>query len=217
MDHLSGLLKKGGIKDIMLFFPPNKRTANDLYTHFRGANLAQVADWYAKKQSSALKTELLAQLKEMCESEETPEAIINAIKEHQTRSGIPETELVQVIWQGLMASVDWSARPDQLEGLALREVSKYAPIIEPFCTGPKTEVALINVVQVYCYEDTRIIKTFPQILKVLYNKDCVSDQAIIYWFQKGAKPQGKQHFLKASEPLVKFLQAQEDESEEEEE
>ncbi|KAG8684241.1 hypothetical protein FRC09_015513 [Ceratobasidium sp. 395] len=125
-----------------------------------------------------------------------------------------------------MASVDWSARPDQLEGLALREVSKYAPIIEPFCNGPKTEVALINVVQVYCYEDTRIIKTFPQILKasnsshfcrVLYNKDCVSDQAIIYWFQKGAKPQGKQHFLKASEPLVKFLQAQEDESEEEEE
>ncbi|KAG9125200.1 hypothetical protein FRC07_008598 [Ceratobasidium sp. 392] len=217
MDHLSGMLKKGGIKDVLLFFPANKRTANDFYTHFRGANLPQVADWYAKKQSSVLKTELVAQLKEMCESEESTESIIAAIKEHQSRSAIPEAELVQVIWQGLMASVDWSARPDQLEGLALREVSKYAPIIEPFCNGPKTEVALINVVQVYCYEDTRIIKTFPQILKVLYNKDCVSDQAIIYWFQKGAKPQGKQHFLKASEPLVKFLQAQEDESEEEEE
>ncbi|KAG8778362.1 hypothetical protein FRC12_025008 [Ceratobasidium sp. 428] len=217
MDHLSGLLKKGGIKDILLVFPANKRTPNDLYTHFRAANLTQVADWYAKKQSSVLKTELVTQLKEMCESEESTESIIAAIKEHQSRSAIPEAELVQVIWQGLMASVDWSARPDQLEGLALREVSKYAPIIEPFCNGPKTEVALINVVQVYCYEDTRIIKTFPQILKVLYNKDCVSDQAIIYWFQKGAKPQGKQHFLKASEPLVKFLQAQEDESEEEEE
>ena len=84
-----------------------------------------------------------------------------------------------------MASVDWSARADQIEGLALREVGvshrhslsikpllinlasqKYAPILEPFCSGPKTEVALINVVQVYCYEDTRIIKAFPQILKV---------------------------------------------------
>jgi len=157
-----------------------------------------------------------AQLKEMCENEEPTASIVAAIKEHQSRSAIPEAELVQVIWQGLMASVDWSARADQIEGLALREVTKYAPIIEPFCTGPKTEVALIKVVQVYCYEDTRVIKTFPQILKVLYNKDCVSDQAIIYWFQKGAKPQGKQHFLKASEPLVKFLQAQEEESEEEE-
>ncbi|KAF8608924.1 ARM repeat-containing protein [Ceratobasidium sp. AG-I] len=217
LEQLSGLLKKGGIKDLLLFFPPTKRTPSDLYTHFRGAGLPVIADWYAKKQSSVLKTELVAQLKEMCENEEPTESIVAAIREHQSRSAIPEAELVQVIWQGLMASVDWSARADQIEGLALREVSKYAPIIEPFCTGPKTEVALINVVQVYCYEDTRVIKTFPQILKVLYNKDCVSDQAIIYWFQKGAKPQGKQHFLKASEPLVKFLQAQQDESDEEEE
>ena len=39
--------------------------------------------------------------------------------------------------------------------------------------------------------------------QTLYNKDCVSDQAIIYWYQKGAKTHGKQHFLKAAEPLVK--------------
>jgi hypothetical protein len=58
-------------------------------------------------------------------------------------------------------------------------------------------------VQVRCYEDTRIMKAFPQILKVLYNKDCVSEQAIIYWHQKGSKPQGRQHFLKSAEPLVK--------------
>jgi len=44
------------------------------------------------------------------------------------------------------------------------------------------------------------------LLKVLYNTDCVSEEAIIYWAQKGAKPQGKQHFLKAAEPLVKYLQ-----------
>ncbi|EUC64153.1 basic leucine zipper and W2 domain protein [Rhizoctonia solani AG-3 Rhs1AP] len=215
MEHLSSLLKKGGIKDLLLFFPPTKRTADALLTHFRDAGLPQIAEWYTKKQSSALKTQLIAQLKEMCENEETPETIIASIRGHQT--ALPEVELVQVIWQGLMASVDWSARADQIEGLALREVTKYAPIIEPFCNTGKSQVALINVVQVYCYDDTRVIKAFPQILKVLYNKDCVSSQAIIYWFQKGAKPQGKQHFLKASEPLVKFLQAQEDEESEEEE
>ena len=64
-------------------------------------------------------------------------------------------------------------------------------------------MGLINAVQVYCYTDTRIIKAFPSIVKVLYNSDCISDQAIIYWHQKGAKPQGKQHFLKATESLVK--------------
>jgi hypothetical protein len=64
-------------------------------------------------------------------------------------------------------------------------------------------VALINMVQTYCYEQTKIMKAFPNIIKVLYNKDCVSDQAIVYWYQKGSKPQGRQHFLKATEPLVK--------------
>ena len=39
--------------------------------------------------------------------------------------------------------------------------------------------------------------------QVLYNKDCISDQAIIYWHQKGSKPQGRQHFLQATQPLVK--------------
>ena len=43
---------------------------------------------------------------------------------------------------------------------------KFAPILEPFCSGPKSQVALINIVQVYCYEDSRVMKAFPQILKV---------------------------------------------------
>jgi hypothetical protein len=157
---------------------------------------------------------MIKTLTEMHEHEDNPEQIIAAVKARQEESAIPETELVQCLWQGLMASVDWSARPDQIEGLALREVTKFSPILEAFCEGAKTQVALINAVQVYCYEDTRVIKTFPQILKVLYNKDCVSDQAIIYWHQKGSRVQGRQHFLKATETLVKFLQEQ-DSSEEE--
>ena len=44
------------------------------------------------------------------------------------------------------------------------------------------------------------------IFQVLYNKDCISDQAIIYWHQKGSKPQGRQHFLNATQSLVKVRQ-----------
>ncbi|KAF5348684.1 hypothetical protein D9758_006842 [Tetrapyrgos nigripes] len=215
MEHLSAALKKGGIKDLLLFFPPNKREGTNLEDHFKKAGLPQVAEWWAKKQYAIVKDTLVKELREMVEREDTPQQIVAAIKSQQETTPIPDPELIQCIWQGLMASVDWSARPDQIEGLALREVTKFAPILEPFCTGPKTEVALINVVQVYCYEDTRIIKAFPQILKVLYNTDCISDQAIIYWHQKGSKPQGRQHFLKATEALVKFLQEQESDDEDE--
>ncbi|KAG6837719.1 hypothetical protein H0H93_003521 [Arthromyces matolae] len=223
MEHLSAALKRGGIKDLLPFFPPGKQDGKALEEHFKKAGLPQVAEWWSKKLYAGIKSELVKNLTEICEREDTtdqPELIVviqivAAIKSHQEENPLPDVELIACIWQGLMASVDWSARPDQIEGLALREVGKFAPVLEPFCNGPKTEVSLINVVQVYCYEDTRIIKAFPQILKVLYNKDCISDQAIIYWHQKGSKPQGRQHFLKSTETLVKFLQEQETDSEEE--
>jgi hypothetical protein len=59
----------------------------------------------------------------MLEREDTTEQVIAAIKTRQEESNIPESELILCIWQGLMGSVDWSARPDQIEGLALREVT----------------------------------------------------------------------------------------------
>jgi len=216
MDHLSSTLKRGGVKDLLVFMPVNRRSPKILEAHFREAGMPQVSDWFAKRQHVIAKEVIVRELKEMCEAEEPPPNIIEFIQDQQARAALPTDELVQCIWQGLMASIDWSARPDQIEALAVREITKYAPIIEPFSQASKTQIALINVVQVYCYEDTRVIKAFPQILKVLYNTDCISDQAIIYWHQKGSKPNGRQHFLKSTEPLVTILQEQEDESEEEE-
>lgn len=53
--------------------------------------------------------------------------------------------------------------------------------------------------------------------QVLYSTDVLSDQAIIYWHSKGAKTQGKQHFLTATTPLVNFLKEQEESEEEDDE
>lgn len=61
-----------------------------------------------------------------------------------------------------------------------------------------------------------MMSSFPRIIKTLYSKDVVSDSAIIFWHAKGSKPQGRQHFLKATDPLVKFLKEQEDEEDDDE-
>ncbi|KAI0930217.1 hypothetical protein AcW1_008959 [Taiwanofungus camphoratus] len=216
IDHLAATLKRGAIKDLLAFFPPNRREDKVVDEHFRKAGLPQVADWWTKRQYASLKEGVIKTLRELLDHDTPHAEIVAAIKSKQEEQPLPETELIQCIWQGLIASVDWSARQDQNEALALREIGGFCDILGPFCGSPKTEVALINTAQVYCYEDTRIIKAFPQILKVLYNKDCISDQAIIYWHQKGAKPQGKQHFLQATQPLVNFLQEQESEEEDDE-
>jgi len=209
-------LKKGGIKDIATFFPTNKRDPQSVAGILKSEGLPQISDWYIKRQQATLKESLISTLKEMKAQEESIDDIAANIKQMQAETPLPNIELVQAIWQGFVSSVDWNAaRPDQIEGLAVKELTGFTPVLQPYCTTGKTQVALINAVQVHCYEDTRVIKVFPQLLKVLYNTDCVSEEAIIYWAQKGAKPQGKQHFLKATEPLVKYLQ-EDDGSEEEE-
>ncbi|KAG8897944.1 hypothetical protein FRB99_007778 [Tulasnella sp. 403] len=217
VDAFAAHMKRSGVKDLLDFFPNTRRDLKHLETYFKNAGLPQVVDWYVKRRYAMIREEVASHLKEMAGGEESTDSIVEYVKNSQSENPLPESELVPAMWQALMSTVDWSvARPDQIDSMALKEVTRIAGVLEPFCSGAKTQVALINAVQVYCYEDTKIIKTFPHILKVLYNKDCVSDQAIIYWHQKGAKSQGKQHFLKAAEPLVKFLREQEDESEEEE-
>lgn len=215
MDHLTITLRKSGVNDLLLVFPQPKRDRVHLEAHFKKEGLPQIVDWYTKKVNTAAKDQIVARVKEMIQAEESSDDIVEWIKARQLELPIAEVDLVQHLWTALMESVDWSVKPDQIEAFVLRDITNNAPVLEPFCDGAKAEVALINAVQLYCYTDTRIIKTFPQILKVLYNADCISDQAIFYWASKGAKPQGKQHFIKATEPLVKFLQSQEDESDDE--
>lgn len=221
IDHLSAALKKGGVKDLLDYFPANKRNATELDAWFRKENMPGVADWYKKKHLAKVRENVVNGLKELAEKEKDGEGeggkeqMLSFIKDVQSETPIPEAELVGYIWTALMGSIDWGTRPDQVEALALKEVGRFAEVLEPFCNGGKTEVALINTVQLYCYEESKVMKVFPQMLKVLYNKDCISDQAILYWHSKGSKTQGRQHFLTVTQPLVNFLREQEDSEEEE--
>ena len=49
--------------------------------------------------------------------------VVAAIKNQQGDRPLPDTELVQCIWQGLISSIEWSARQDQNDGLAIREIT----------------------------------------------------------------------------------------------
>ena len=72
MDHLAGMLKKGGIKDLLSFFPPNRRSDSVLDAHFRGAGLSQVADWWTRKQNAVIKEDIAKAIKESFEHEDQP-------------------------------------------------------------------------------------------------------------------------------------------------
>jgi hypothetical protein len=75
MEHLAGALKKGGIKDLLAFFPPNKREGKELEDYLKKQGLPQVSDWWAKKQYAVVKESLVKELTEFCEREDTPEQV----------------------------------------------------------------------------------------------------------------------------------------------
>lgn len=65
MDHLAAALRRGGIKDLLAFFPPNKRQDKNLEEHFRAAGIPQVADRWLKTQTASQKDEIVKLLKDM--------------------------------------------------------------------------------------------------------------------------------------------------------
>lgn len=75
MDHLSATLKKGGIRDLLAFFPGNKQEAKTLEDHFRKADLPQIAEWYAKKQYAMIKDAIIKEVQALEEREESPEQV----------------------------------------------------------------------------------------------------------------------------------------------
>jgi hypothetical protein len=81
MDQLSAALKKGGIKDLLTFFPPNKRETRYLEEHFKSEGLPQVADWWTKKQYAALKETIIKELSEMIEREDSTEQVIRCLSD----------------------------------------------------------------------------------------------------------------------------------------
>ncbi|KAL1412791.1 hypothetical protein Q8F55_000539 [Vanrija albida] len=214
IDHLAATIRRSGLRDILTVFPVQIRDRAHLDAHFKKEGLPQIIDWYAKVALSEIKEETISAVSRMINDEDSNQQIVEHLKAQQAERPAPEADLCEWIFLGWMKAFDWTARADQLDANVVAFVNRLAPTLEPFCNGAKAEVGIINAVQVFCYQDTRILKAFPQILKVFYNTDIVSDQAIIYWHQKGAKPQGKQHFLKVTQALVDFLEEESDEDDE---
>src|SRR5882757_6824999 len=127
MDHLAGMLKRGGIRDLHVFFPTNKRSDSVLDAHFRGAGLPQVADWWTRKQNARIKEEVTKAIKEALErddqpsdvrpnsfsppffpfyfalefAEDTVKQVVAAVHAVIEERPLPEAELVASLWQGL--------------------------------------------------------------------------------------------------------------------
>lgn len=71
------------------------------------------------------------------------------------------------------------------------QVKAWAGLLNAFCTSGRLELELIYKVQTQCYEDAKLMKLFPEIIRTLYDQDVLAEDTILLWFRKGSNPKGR--------------------------
>ncbi|XP_073122082.1 uncharacterized protein [Henckelia pumila] len=213
LDDLISILKRGKMDDNLLdFFPSGKRTPEAFSEHFTKEGLLLVVDYYEKKifelKLKEMKSALTSQIAEDADVSE----VIETVKQHVKDAKLPDVEVVRVLWDVMMDAVQWSGKNQQQNSnSALRQVKTWAALLNAFCTTGKLELELMYTVQVQCYEDAKLMKLFPEIIRSLYDQDVLAEDTILHWFRKGTNLKGRQSFVKALEPFVKWLEEAEEE------
>ncbi|KNA13892.1 hypothetical protein SOVF_112530 [Spinacia oleracea] len=213
LDDLISLLKRGKVEDKLLdFFPSSKRSAEAFSEHFTKEGLVPLVQYNEKKIFEVKLAEMKSALTTQISEEADVEEVIETVKHHVKEAKLPDIEIVRLLWDVIMDAVQWSGKNQQQNAnTALRQVKTWANLLNSYCTSGKLELELIYKVQIQCYEDAKLMKLFPEIVRSLYDQDVLAEDTILHWFRKGTNPKGRQTFVKSLEPFVKWLEEAEEE------
>uniref|UniRef100_A0A7S0WTD3 W2 domain-containing protein n=1 Tax=Pyramimonas obovata TaxID=1411642 RepID=A0A7S0WTD3_9CHLO len=219
LDDLITLLKKSRTDDLMSYFPMQKRNADGFKQHFEAAGLKDLVSYQEKKLSGeslqVLEAELVAHM------EEYPNGVTEAIdmvKEAKAKDSLADALLIQVLWRGVMGAIQWAGKnQQQTSNAVLRQVKLWSKLLATFTSTTRLEVELINLIQLWCYEANNLMKVFQDIVRLLYDTDVVSEEAIMFWAKKGSMTKGRQLFLEAMAPFIKWLEEAEEDDDDDDE
>ncbi|KAG6737663.1 hypothetical protein POTOM_059191 [Populus tomentosa] len=213
LDDLISILKRGKMEEnLMEFFPSAKRSAEGFSEHFSKEGLIPLVEYNEKKIFEVKLKEMKSALTTQIAEEADMSEVIDTVKQRVKDAKLPDIEIVRILWDVLMDAVQWSGKNQQQNAnSALRQVKTWAQLLNTFCTNGKLELELLYKVQMQCYEDAKLMKLFPEIVRSLYDQDVLAEDTILHWFRKGTNPKGRQTFVKALEPFVNWLEEAEEE------
>lgn len=220
MDLLRKARLEGRLPDL---FPPSKRTWADFNDHFSAAGLAPLVDYTTRKLHDMHAAELRELVRDATSGEEeppaTPAALVALAKGRATEWGLAETDVAKSVFLGLVDGVlsggAGSKNTSQIGFGVLTRVKAFSKALAPLCPSARVEAALLGTVQVTCYEDSRLLKSFAALVKVMYDGDVIGEDTVRWWYAKGSNPKGRNVFLREVEPFIKWLDEAESEEEDE--
>ncbi|UPQ98768.1 W2 domain-containing protein [Chloropicon primus] len=223
IEELDMLFKRARLDNKMLaFFPQQKRSIDHFNTYFTESGLVQLVELNKKRFSDAnlnlLENELKTHIKEEGSVKEGLEITTTKIEELK----LDVMDVLPVMWRSIMDSVqrsNKSSTQQQTHQAVIKLLRTWIKLFQTHCATSRQELKLMNTIQEYCYQDTAILKLFPQIIKLFYDADVIAEDTILIWQKQGSSPKGRQVFLRDMEPFIKWLQeaSEEEESSDDEE
>nr|CAD7409170.1 unnamed protein product [Timema cristinae] len=197
-------LKKSGIEGrLMEFVPLNKRTEDNFRSAFEERGLA----------SQEAKKDLQIQLEDQLSEGRSTKDIVTDLKEVAIKNGIPEHEVVALVWTTVMSQVEWNKKEELVAEQALKHLKQYTPLFEAFTTVARSELVLMLKTQEFCYGNMNFMKVFQKIILLFYKTDVLSEEVILKWYKEGHSVKGKMMFLDQMKKFIEWLQNAEEESE----
>ncbi|KAF8066304.1 BZW1 [Scenedesmus sp. PABB004] len=218
LDDLVTLLSKGRVVNRLLeIMPPSKRSMEAFAAHFNEAGLGPLVEWNTRREIDIKVAELQEGLSGMMAADPPhplPD-VIAYVKARKAEQSLPDADVVRVIWVCMFKSINMTGKnQSQILQAVVSKIKQYHKLLATFVTNAKLELTLLVTLQVLCYEDTRLLKLFSDIVKLLYNADLVGEDTITHWHKKGSHPKGRNVFLKDMEPFIKWLEEAEEEDDE---
>lgn len=210
IQNISAALKRSGVESkLMELLPINKRTMENFESMFSTADLQPIVEFQRKQTSTELKKGVQAKLENMIRNEESVKEMILFIKDHIAKNGMQEHEVVVLVWNTLLNSVEWNKKEELVAEQALKHLKQYTSLLQSVSRAGRAQLILITKIQDCCYENMNFLKVFSKIIQLLYRTDVLSEDAILKWYSEG---RGKSVLLEQLKPFVEWLKHAEEES-----
>jgi len=210
------LLKKSTLDNQLdQLFPVNKRTSENIKNSLINAQLEDVVTFMASQENAGAKKDMQRTLRNSFSSERPIKEIIAELQRSSEKNGFQESEAVTMTWVALMSSVEWNKKEDLILEQALKHLKQYIPLFSAFTTAAKSEMALLNKIQEFCYDNQDFLKCFNKIVLLFYKTEVLSEEVILKWYKDSHAPKGWTVFMDQMKKFIEWLEHAESESEEE--
>lgn len=213
INSVSAAMKRSQIENRLLeLFPINKRSQEAFLTHFQEAGLGSVANLQRVQQSAEIKKELQKDLARMINDNEPIKEIISHLKEYMTKHKLSDHEMVVLVWNTVMGTVEWNKKEELVAEQALKHLRNYSLLFTAIAKTEKSELNLMVRIQEYCYDNINFMKVFQKIIILFYKSEVLSEDVILKWYRDSPSSKGKGIFVSQMKKFVEWLKSAEEES-----